>query len=447
MSSHASSSSWSLLAGTSASSLSRDGERIHGYIPQECSDGRIRSRAVTVLRHSGKVYCFDSTCYHAGGPLGLGDIEEVGGDPCVVCPWHAYKVSLTKGGKYYEALEMRGGKLVPSGLKVKSRAQRLHNAEKRADGIYVKLNRDGSCASDEYGYTSMCGKRDQGKVGRDGILPRQRAKRPLRSGHVLNPPLKIRESKRDLKAWSRVSIVSRIDEAKDAVRVILKFENKEDTIFVDEGVFAHHVELRAHVDGKEIVRSYTPVRTPSKREIELSVRVYASGAMSRVLESLPLGASLDIRLGGDATNGSLNRLIERLRRSKWDVSSAYVGLAAAGSGITPMYQLAESVLLRFSSIRVVLIVCNKSADRIMLGKELECLSKSHHPRLFVSHVLGTRNERMDVVLLQKRLAEAVSGAANAGWSWCGPPSFNRSVPKMLSNMGMGDEFTIHAPFL
>jgi nitrite reductase/ring-hydroxylating ferredoxin subunit len=79
-----------------------------------------QGRYVTLLRLEGKVYCIDSVCFHAGGPLvgshipylgscsvlqsrvltctlqraaqGVGDIEEVNGRACLVCPWHYYKV-------------------------------------------------------------------------------------------------------------------------------------------------------------------------------------------------------------------------------------------------------------------------------------------------------------------------------------------------------------------
>ena len=42
----------------------------------------------------GEVYAIDSICYHAGGPLAVGDIEDVNGHPCVLCPWHHYKVRV-----------------------------------------------------------------------------------------------------------------------------------------------------------------------------------------------------------------------------------------------------------------------------------------------------------------------------------------------------------------
>lgn len=40
---------------------------------------------------------FDVQCPHSGGPLHLGDIEDIGGVLSVVCPWHEFKFSLDSG--------------------------------------------------------------------------------------------------------------------------------------------------------------------------------------------------------------------------------------------------------------------------------------------------------------------------------------------------------------
>jgi hypothetical protein len=47
----------------------------------------------------------------------LGDIEEIDGRHCLVCPWHYSRVTLDTGEKYYQVAcldEDGGGKLVPS---------------------------------------------------------------------------------------------------------------------------------------------------------------------------------------------------------------------------------------------------------------------------------------------------------------------------------------------
>ena len=47
---------------------------------------------MSLVLHEGQVHCLDSICFHAGGPLALGEIEDIEDQPCLVCPceqrWH-----------------------------------------------------------------------------------------------------------------------------------------------------------------------------------------------------------------------------------------------------------------------------------------------------------------------------------------------------------------------
>ena len=75
----------------------------------------MQGRYVTVLKHEGKLHCLDSVCFHAGGPLALGDVEELpSGEPCLRCPWHYYYVALGSGEKFYQGtVQGPDGKLLP----------------------------------------------------------------------------------------------------------------------------------------------------------------------------------------------------------------------------------------------------------------------------------------------------------------------------------------------
>ena len=90
-------------------------------------------RHVALLRTpDGATRAIDATCYHMGGPLLRGDIEDMPGfGDCVVCPWHAYPISLVTGESVYKAL---GGELCSKGVK-----QRVHRVECRENGIYLQL--------------------------------------------------------------------------------------------------------------------------------------------------------------------------------------------------------------------------------------------------------------------------------------------------------------------
>ena len=122
--------------------LRRHGDRVHVLLGD---------RHVSLIFHRGEVYCLDSLCYHAGGPLGIGDIEDVGGRACLSCPWHLYKVTLDTGERLYGATRFDDrGALVPDGVATAGRRQRTHEVQRRPDGWYVRLRLDGELESDKF---------------------------------------------------------------------------------------------------------------------------------------------------------------------------------------------------------------------------------------------------------------------------------------------------------
>ena len=124
------------------SALREANSRVHAKI-----DGRF----VSVLRglDGRALYCIDAVCYHMGGPLTVGDIEEVNGHECVVCPWHHYSVTLETGAKLYQAMEFdaQTRKLVPAGWKASEKRQRVHDVEQRghAGAVWVRLTSNDEC--------------------------------------------------------------------------------------------------------------------------------------------------------------------------------------------------------------------------------------------------------------------------------------------------------------
>ena len=114
---------------------------------------KLNARTVSVINHRGKLFCMDSVCFHAGGPLTLGDIEEVDGKPCVSCPWHKYLITLSEGDKLYDSMVMAEGRLMPGGWKAMPRLQRTHEVRHGADGqVWVRIdtNRAEVVRSDGY---------------------------------------------------------------------------------------------------------------------------------------------------------------------------------------------------------------------------------------------------------------------------------------------------------
>jgi len=59
----------------------------------------VNQQKIALFKYKGTVYAVDEMCPHMGGPLHLGDIEELGeaAQLCIVCPWHSWKYCLETG--------------------------------------------------------------------------------------------------------------------------------------------------------------------------------------------------------------------------------------------------------------------------------------------------------------------------------------------------------------
>lgn len=112
----------------------------------------VGGRPLSIFRHDGTLYALDHHCYHSGGPLAGGDIEDLtlpskSGNstthhPCVICPWHKYKISLKTGEGIYLHADPFAAKKTKPKLKSKGKKQRTHEiSEDDTTGrVFVTLN-------------------------------------------------------------------------------------------------------------------------------------------------------------------------------------------------------------------------------------------------------------------------------------------------------------------
>ncbi|MGI8723192.1 MAG: Rieske 2Fe-2S domain-containing protein [Geodermatophilaceae bacterium] len=60
-------------------------------------DSDDRPSPLCVLRHGAQAQVLVDVCSHLGGPLHSGKLSEVGGQECLVCPWHGSTFSVSDG--------------------------------------------------------------------------------------------------------------------------------------------------------------------------------------------------------------------------------------------------------------------------------------------------------------------------------------------------------------
>ena len=110
--------------------------------------GPLNGRDITVFLHKDNFLAMDSVCYHFGGPLDLGDIEEVGERSCIICPYHRYKIDLSNGESLYKNLE---GNIASKGKK-----QRVHETKVSEGHVMVRLDvSEPKIDSDDYAYKGL----------------------------------------------------------------------------------------------------------------------------------------------------------------------------------------------------------------------------------------------------------------------------------------------------
>jgi nitrite reductase/ring-hydroxylating ferredoxin subunit len=79
------------------------------------------------------IFALDEFCYHEGGPLSQGDIEDWDGRACVKCPFHAYAIDIASGERLLQDLR---GRFKSLGIK-----QRTHEVRLLGPDILVKVSR------------------------------------------------------------------------------------------------------------------------------------------------------------------------------------------------------------------------------------------------------------------------------------------------------------------
>lgn len=161
-----------------------------------------------------------------------------------------------------------------------------------------------------------------------------------------------------------------------------------------------HIQLGFHFKDRMVIRSYTPTRPVLQSEedgtFELVVKTYfpnedqPGGAMSNILDCMPIGEEIEIRgpTGEIKYSGNGEFVIEGK-----NMSFQRVTLILGGSGITPGYQLIARILkTKGDDTRIAVLDANKSEADILLKDELEKLQKEHSEQFKVEHVLSHPSE-------------------------------------------------------
>jgi ring-1,2-phenylacetyl-CoA epoxidase subunit PaaE len=137
-----------------------------------------------------------------------------------------------------------------------------------------------------------------------------------------------------------------------------------------------YINLKLTLDGEEIRRAYSLCSAPENSELRIAVKAVKNGTFSPFANAqLKAGATLEV----GTPEGKFTFEPETNRQKN------YIAFAA-GSGITPVLSIIQSVLISEPKSSFVLVYGNKTPESTIFYQQLHDLQLKYVGRLFVHHV-------------------------------------------------------------
>jgi len=233
--------------------------------------------------------------------------------------------------------------------------------------------------------------------------------------------------------YHEMTVKKIIHETKDAISIV--FEQHVKKINYKSGQF---LTLIAHVEGKEVRRSYSLCTSPFVDEdLAVTVKRVDGGLMSNWLpDHVKVGQRIKTLepMGNFTTEYSKG-------------NKRHVVLFAGGSGITPMMSILKSLITQEPDSICSLIYCNRDIDSIIFKKELEHWQTKYEGRLHVIHILDNApmNWQGYSGLLNKDMLEKLFeripnwGLDKTTYLMCGPEGMMKNVEALLGEHNIAKE--------
>ncbi|WUH89102.1 phenylacetate-CoA oxygenase/reductase subunit PaaK [Streptomyces sp. NBC_00433] len=198
--------------------------------------------------------------------------------------------------------------------------------------------------------------------------------------------------------------------------------------------FAHRpgqsLTLRRTVDGRDERRSYS-ICSPAGEPPRIGVRVVPGGLFSDwLVHQVRRGDTVEVLPPTGAFTPD-------------PATPGHHVLIAAGSGITPMMSIAESVLAADARSRVTLFYGNRRTGTVMFADELADLKDAFPARFQIGHVLSREPREAELLsgrLDADRLAALIAGLVHVPgadhWWLCGPHGMVTDAQQVLAGLGV-----------
>ncbi|KAM7185508.1 hypothetical protein V8F20_011764 [Naviculisporaceae sp. PSN 640] len=232
--------------------------------------------------------------------------------------------------------------------------------------------------------------------------------------------------------FQSLPLIRKEEVAPSVFRLVFALPTKDAVLGLPTG---QHVAIRAVVDDKPVMRSYTPISNDSdKGVLEFIIRCYPDGLLTgRYISTLKAGV--------DSVHFRGPKGLMRYQRGL----AKQIGMIAGGTGITPMYQVIRAICEDPNDeTRISLVYANRSDRDILLRKEIEGFASRFPKKLKVWYMLDKEPQggrkweygvgHINKDTLEKRMPKAGGGKENKVFL-CGPPGMVNAAKAMLGELG------------
>jgi len=244
----------------------------------------------------------------------------------------------------------------------------------------------------------------------------------------------------DPRVYSKFKLVKRTQVSHNTLRLEFALPSPSHRLGLPLG---RHVSIRP-VGQPDLARSYTPISSDDRLgSFELLIKVYPSGKLTPILEKLALGDFVEVAGPRGLLTYRGNGAVVIKGRTETRTTVKELAMVAGGSGITPMFQVAQAVLSNPNdSTRVSLIFANVTEQDILLRQELETLQEQHgRLRIFFTLDKPPQDWRFGSGFVSAEMMQQHLPAADQDVMLlvCGPPPMVDSVKRLASSLGFASD--------
>nr|WP_299388110.1 ferredoxin--NADP reductase [Allomuricauda sp.] len=194
-----------------------------------------------------------------------------------------------------------------------------------------------------------------------------------------------------------------------------------------------YITIKHSVNGTELRRAYSISTAPSSGKLTVGIKKVPGGTFS-------VYANEEIKVGDE-----LEVMIPEGRFVFDSNTSKHVAAFAAGSGITPIMSIAQTVLESDPDSTFVLVFGNQNPQETMYYKELQSLQEEYTNRFFVQHIYsraqaeGALFGRIEASTVNFIIKNKFKGTTFDAFYLCGPEAMIHTVTDTLKNNGVTEE--------